>query len=270
MLLSTLAERSFSFRHRATHFSLHQGAIYQDSVKLKKTKELRTRLQHLMEAKRREARRREARRKAADGALAALPTTEASTGGALSAVDAALGREEHQAEGEGSEIVDFDPAAFVDKDEHNKADHGALKSLDADLLSSMDSLQQEGLALPAHAAEADSQPAEYRSAAASSKTSAELASLDADLLFSSGSTDRPLQPRKRSAHLSQLGFSDYGQATEARPDERGPEARARFLDPPAEEEDDDECRPPMVMFEGKCIDSPSRQPRPWGLPTRRR
>jgi hypothetical protein len=223
-----------------------------------------------MEAKRREARRREARRKAADGALAALPTTEASTGGALSAVDAALGREEHQAEGEGSGIIDFDPAAFVDKDEHNKADHGALKSLDADLLSSMDSLEQEGLALPAYADEADSQAAEYGSAAKASKARAELASLDAHLLFSSGSTDLPLKPRKHSARVSQLGFGNYGQAKEARPEERGPEARARFLDPPAEEEDDDKCRAPMVMFEGKCIDSPSRQPRPWGLPTRRR
>ena len=253
--------------------------MYKDSVKLIKTKQLRTRLQHLMGMKRRDERRREARRRAADGALAALPTTEASTDGALGAVDAALGRQDPQEQVEDTRASRDRPSAV-------------MKSLEAELLSSLDSKAEadearsgvtrasrnrpsgdfespdaqllSSLVSGTKTDAASSKAADHKLAAGASKTVAALASLDADLLFSSDTTALPLKRRKHGARISQLGFQDYGVETE------GPEARARWTDDPAEEEDDDECRPPMVMYKGKCIDSPSRQPRPWGLPTRKR
>ena len=223
------------------------------------TTEIKTQMGKLRDAKQ-ELKRREARRSWADGALAALPTTESSTGGALSAVDLALGRSDDAEVQDTSQGAVADDSNSAASDSHT-GDDRVLDPLDEDVRSSLDvDAVDAGLGNSKASA-----PKSFKRAV---EAGAALASLDADLLFPSGSSER----HGSGAHTSQLGFASFGSGTTAannHPEERDVAARIRKADPPADEVEDDKCRPPMVMFKGKCIDSPDLEPRPWGLPTRR-
>ena len=184
-------------------------------------------LRHLRDAKQ-ELQRREARRRWADGALAALPTTEATTGGALNAADLALGGgddAEEQDTSRGAVAGDSDSAS---SDGHGE-DEGAPSPRDVDQLSRLD-VDAVG------AGDSNSMASADKSFERGVKAGAALASLDAALLFPGGSSDR----HGSGAHTSQLGFRDDGSARHSspsnHPQDRGPAAMARAADPAVEEE----------------------------------
>lgn len=233
--------------------------MHRDSVKLKTAEVLQARLQHVKDARQR---RREARRRAADGALAALPTTTAATDGALSAIDLALDADSGHTH---ARAPDPAHAAAEHQADDDAARRAALRSLKEDLLASR---YGEG--------GGDARAVAEKSFAAGVKTGATLASLDADFLFPG--VPSPGSAPRHGPRISQLGFMGKGNGGQPplrglrgnEGGEKGATAQARAADQPAEEEDDDVCRPPMVLYKGKCTDTPSRQPRAWGLPTKRR